>query len=138
MGVPSDKLSASLGYRIHNAVRKGAMGTLMAQTRVPVLNIVDAVYVNAKPKNGPSTSYLDATEANIIAASTDPFAIDYWASKNILCTVCEKNSGNTSTMDPDNTNSGQFGEWFRLSLNELLEAGYPYTIDPEKITVYVG
>ena len=41
-------------------------------------------------------------------------------------------------MDPDNTNAGQFGEWFRLSLNELLEAGYSYTVDPEKISVYVG
>ena len=137
MGVPSDKLSAGLGYRIHSAVGRGAMGTLMVQTRVPVLNIVDAIYVNVKPKDGPSTSYLDATQVNIIAASTDPVAIDYWASKNILCAICEANGDNTSTMDPDNTNAGEFGDWLRLSLDELNAAGYDFTIDPEKIAVYV-
>jgi uncharacterized protein (DUF362 family) len=137
MGVPSDKLSASLGYRIHRAVGQGAMGTLMAQTRAPVLNIVDAIYVNAKPKNGPSTGYLDATQTNIIAASTDPVAIDYWASKHILCYICEENGDDTSTLDPDNINSGKFGEWLRLSMKELNAAGYPYTVDPDRITVYV-
>lgn len=137
MGVPSDKLSAGLGYRIHRSVGLGAMGTLMAQTRVPALNIVDAIYVNAKPKDGPSTSYLDATQANIIAASTDPVAIDYWASKNILCAICEKNGDNTRTLDPDNTDEGEFGDWLRLSLHELNAAGYSFTVDPEKITVYV-
>jgi uncharacterized protein (DUF362 family) len=138
MGVPSDKLSASLGYRIHRAVGKGAMGTLMAQTRTPVLNIVDAIYVNAKPKDGPSTGYMDATQANIIAASTDPVAIDYWASKNILCKICEENNDNISTMDPDNPKEGEFGDWLRLSMEELNASGHSFTVDPKKITVYVA
>ena len=137
MGVPSDKLSAGLGYRIHSAVGVGAMGTLMAQTRVPVLNIVDAIYINAVPKDGPSTPYMSATQTNIIAASTDPVAIDYWASKNILCRVCEANNDNTSTMDPNNLAEGGFGDWLRLSLDELNAAGYGFTVDPAKITVYV-
>jgi len=113
------------------------MGTLMAQTRVPVLNIVDAIYVNAKPKDGPSTSYIDATQTNIIAASTDPVAIDYWASKNILCCICEQNRDHTATMNPDNTSDGEFGDWLRLSMDELNAAGYRFTVDPAKITVYV-
>jgi hypothetical protein len=137
MGVPSDKLSAGLGYRIHSAVGKGAMGTLMAQTRVPTLNIIDAIYVNAIPKDGPKTPYSHATETNIIAASTDPVAIDYWASKNILCRIASENGDNISTMDPDNTNAWAFGNWLRLSLAELNAAGYPFTVDPEKMTVYV-
>ena len=137
MGVPSDKLSAGLGYRIHRAVGRGAMGTLMAQTRVPTLNIVDAIYVNALPKDGPKTPYMHATEANIIAASTDPIAIDYWGSKNILCKICLENGDNISTIDPDNTEEGEFGDWLRLSMNELNAAGYPYTVDPERITVFV-
>lgn len=137
MGVPSDKLSAGLGYRIHRAVGLGAMGTLMAQTRVPVLNIVDAIYVNAIPKDGPSTPYMSATQTNIIAASTDPVAIDYWASKNILCKICADNGDNTSTLDPDNTSEGEFGDWLRISMNELNAAGYDFTVNPEKITVYV-
>ena len=137
MGVPSDKLSAGLGYRIHSAVGKGAMGTLMAQTRVPTLNIVDAIYVNALPKDGPKTPYSHATETNIIAASVDPVAIDYWASKNILCRIAAENGDNTSTMDPDNTSKGEFGDWLRLSLDELKAADYPFTVDLERIMVYV-
>ncbi len=137
MGVPSDKLSAGLGYRIHSAVGKGAMGTLMAQTRVPTLNIIDAIYVNALPKDGPKTPYSHATETNIIAASTDPVAIDCWASKSILCKIAAENGDNISTMDPDNTSSGEFGDWLRLSMNELNAAGYPFTVDPNRITVYV-
>jgi hypothetical protein len=138
MGVPSDKLSAGLGYRIHSAVGKGAMGTLMAQTRVPVLNIIDAIYVNALPKDGPNTPYSHATETDIILASTDPVAVDYWASKNILCKLAAEKGDNTSTMDPDNTSTGEFGDWLRLSMDELNAAGYPFTVDPEKISVYVA
>lgn len=138
MGVPSDKLSAGLGYRIHKAVGKGAMGTLMAQTRVPILNIVDAIYVNAEPKNGPSTSYLQATEVDIVAASSDPFALDYWGSKNILCEICHEFGDDIRTLDPDNTESGGWGDWLRLSLDELTEAGYGFTVDSERITVFVG
>jgi hypothetical protein len=137
MGVPSDKLSAGLGYRIHSAVGKGAMGTLMAQTRVPTLNIVDAIYVNALPKDGPSTPYMSATQSNIIAACVDPVAVDYWASKNILCRICMENGDNTTTLDPDNTSEGAFGDWLRLSMNELNTAGYDFTVDPERITVFV-
>ena len=31
----------------------------------------------------------------------------------------------------------QFGDWLRLSLDELNAAGYPFTVDSDKITVYV-
>ncbi|MFC1803717.1 DUF362 domain-containing protein [Thermoproteota archaeon] len=138
MGVPSDKLSASLGYRIHSSVGLGAMGTLMAQTRVPTLNIIDAIYVNALPKGGPKTPYMYATQTNIIAASTDPVAIDYWASKYVLCAICAENGDNTSTMDPDNISDGGFGAWLRLSMNELNAAGYPFTLDENVINVFVS
>ncbi|TRO53774.1 hypothetical protein E2P71_05710 [Candidatus Bathyarchaeota archaeon] len=70
-------------------------------------------------------------------ASTDPVAVDYWASKNILCQLASENGDNISTMDPDNTSTGEFGDWLRLSMDELNAAGYPFTIDPEKISVYV-
>lgn len=138
MGIPSDKLSASLGYRIHNAVGKGAMGTLMAQTRVPTLNIIDAIYINAIPKNGPKTPFLNSTQTNIIAASTDPIAIDYWGSKYILCVICEENGDKISTLDPDNTSEGEFGDWLRLSLNELKAAGYNFTLDEGSFNVFVS
>jgi uncharacterized protein (DUF362 family) len=137
MGVPSDKLTAGLGYRAHRTVGDGGMGTLMAETRVPTLNIVDAIYINAIPKDGPKTPYSHATETNIIAASTDPVAIDYWASKNVLCVACENGGYETETLDPDNTVEKEFGYWLRASMDELIAAGWDFTCDPEEITVYV-
>jgi len=137
MGVTSDKLTRDLGYRAHSSVGSGGMGTLMAQTRVPDLNIVDAIYVNAKPGSGPSSTYTEATYVGVIAASTDPVAIDYWGSKNILCPVCEANSyGATSTMNPDNETG--FGSWLRLSMEELNAAGYGFTCDEDRISVHVN
>ena len=53
MGVGSDKLTAALGFRTHPTVGKGGMGTLMTETRVPTLNVLDAIHVNAKPGTGP-------------------------------------------------------------------------------------
>lgn len=137
MGVPSDKLTAGLGYRAHHTVGDGGMGTLMAQTRVPTLNIVDAIYINAIPKDGPKTPYSHATETNIIAASVDPVAIDYWASKNILCKTSELQGYETETLDPDNTSEREFGFWLRASMDELNPQGWGFTCNPDEITVFV-
>jgi hypothetical protein len=138
MGVPSDKITRKLGYRAHDSVDKGGMGTLMAQTRIPVLNILDAVYVNARPGEGPRTPYDRATMANIIAASTDPVALDYWGSKNILCEICESITGKVhDSLNPDNSDTGSFGEWLRLSLEELNAAGFDFTNESDRINVYL-
>jgi hypothetical protein len=138
MGVPSDKLTSGLGYRAHHTVDEGGMGTLMAHTRVPTLNIIDAIHINAIPKDGPKTPYSHATETNIIAATTDPIAIDYWASKNILCVVCEKLGYETSTLDPNNIAEKEFGYWLRASMDELNTQGWGFTCDESKITVHVN
>jgi hypothetical protein len=138
MGVPSDKITRSLGYRAHDSVGKGGMGTLMSQTRVPDLNILDAIYVNARPGEGPRTAYERATMANIIAVSTDPVALDYWGSKHILCKICEGITGNVhGSLDPDNRSPSSFGEWLKLSLDELRAAGYGFTNEQDKINVYL-
>jgi len=139
MGVPSDKLTRGLGYRAHDTVDEGGMGTLMAQTRVPALNIVDAIWVNARPGDGPRSSYASATEVGVVAASTDPVALDYWASKHILCQICgEVFKADASTMDPDNTASGGFGDWLRLSMQELNAAGHRFTCDENRMNVYLS
>ena len=88
MGVTSDKLSKELGGRAHNSIRNGGMGTQMIETRLPALNFLDAIWTNANTGNGPSTPYGAATRTNVIAASTDPVAFDYWAAKNILMPSC--------------------------------------------------
>ena len=114
------------------------MGTQMAQTRFPVLNVLDAVWINAAPGQGPRTSYSQAAQANIIAASRDPVALDYWAAKSILLPAArELGYGSADSMDPDLTRRGSFGDWLRLSMKELQRAGYPVTLDIEKVNVTV-
>ena len=139
MGVPSDKLSAARGHRSHASVGKGGMGTLMAETRLPTLNVLDAIRVNAKPGTGPKTPFEGATQAGVIAASIDPVALDYWASKNILCALGKaKYNADVSLFDPDNVVKGCFGDWLKLAAAELNNAGHSYTYDEARIAVKVA
>ncbi|MCL2441543.1 MAG: DUF362 domain-containing protein [Treponema sp.] len=131
MGTPSDRLT---NRRAHNSVGTGGMGTQMALTRMPVLNILDMIWVGVD--RGPSSSYATAREINKIAASLDPFALDYWASKNILIPEAEKlPGGRASSMNPAGTEPGTFGYWMRLSMNELHKAGFWATMNEAEITV---
>ena len=135
MGVVSDRLA---GHTPHRSVGTGGMGTQMAQTRFPVLNVLDAVWINAAPGRGPRTSYSQAAQANIIAASRDPVALDYWAAKSILLPAArELGYGGADSMDPDLTRRGSFGDWLRLSMKALQRAGYPVTLDLEKVNITV-
>ena len=139
MGVVSDRLSREAGGRAHNSVGSGGMGTQMAQTRFPDLNILDAIWINAKPRGGPSTSYGDASHTGIIAASTDPVALDYWAAKNILMPAArEKGYDNLESLDPDNTSPGSFGSWLRLALAEIQNAGHNATVSEKSMNVYLA
>jgi hypothetical protein len=139
MGIPSDKLSSAHGHRSHASVGKGGMGTLMAETRVPTLSIIDAIRVNAKPGTGPKTPFEGATQAGILAAGTDPIALDYWASKNILCPIAKARYNIDPVLfDPDNNTKGSFGGWLRLACAELNEAGHLYTFDESRISVKVA
>jgi hypothetical protein len=140
MGVPSDKLTTRLGSRTHNTIADGGMGTEMAETRFPVLNILDAIWVNANSpegtRAGPHTSYQQATEVNIIAASTDPVAMDYWASKNILMQAIPDGSDLT-LIDPDYMEASSFGRWLRLSMEEIVKAGYTVVMNEAQMNVYI-
>ncbi|HWQ19727.1 MAG TPA: DUF362 domain-containing protein [Methanotrichaceae archaeon] len=141
MGVTSDKLTSSLGGRSgqsHFAIGAGGMGTEMVETRFPALNIIDAIWINANPGKGPSTSYNAATNAGIIAARTDPAALDCWAAKNILMPAARaKGYSDLSSMDPDNTASGTFGDWLRLASQEIKGSGMTLNIDEGSMNIYV-
>jgi hypothetical protein len=138
MGIPSDKLTAQMGSRAHDTVDEGGMGTEMAETRFPVITILDAIWINANLRpSGPVTTYSQATRINTIAASTDPVALDYWAAQNILMPAAkEKGYSDLSSMDPENNSPGKFGSWLRLSMTELRDAGYRTTIDRNAMNVY--
>ncbi|MDQ1262398.1 MAG: hypothetical protein QG575_1579 [Euryarchaeota archaeon] len=139
MGVVSDRLSREAGGRAHNSVVSGGMGTQMAQTRFPDLNILDAIWINANPRGGPSTSYDEGDQAGIIAASIDPVALDYWAAKNILMPVArEKGYDDLKSLDPDNISPGSFGDWLRLSSAEIQKAGHSATVSEKSMNVYLA
>jgi len=131
MGTPSDRLT---NRRAHNSVGTGGMGTQMAHTRMPVINILDMIYIGVD--RGPSSSYTTAKQINKVAASMDPVALDYWASKNILMPeAANLPGGRAPSMNPDGTEPGTFGRWLRLSMNELHKAGIWATMDEAQITV---
>lgn len=46
MGVVSDYLT---GHAAHNSVGRGFMGSQMAGSRVPDLNVMNAIWINARP-----------------------------------------------------------------------------------------
>lgn len=135
MGTTSDKLT---GHNAHISVGLGGMGSQMVYTRMPVLNILDAIWINPHPYSGPSTHYEDAVETGIVAASTDPAALDYFAAKYILIPAAEKlHPGSTDSMNPDATDPGSFGYWLRKSMEEINNLGFRATIDEKRINVFI-
>lgn len=128
---------ALTGGATHYNIGKGAMGTQMAYTRMPVLHILDAIWI--MPSGGPGAPYSRAVETDMVLAATDPVALDYWASKNILMVEAQK-AGNRryESMSPDGKTPGTFGYWLDLSMKELHGAGFQATMDESKIEVYTG
>ena len=131
MGVVSDRLTQT---RAHHSVGTGGMGTQMAHTRMPVLNIMDMIWVG--PDRGPASTYNQAVEVNMIAASTDPVALDVWTTVNVLIPEAERvPGGRAAAMDPAGDEPGTFGHWLRLSLQEMLAAGFEFTMDVDEMVV---
>jgi len=136
MGVTSDVLTRSAGARAHDSVGTGGMGTEIAETRFPTLNILDAIWVSLAPGVGPQVRYSDATRTDVIAASTDPVALDYWAAKHILAQGARaKGYSRVESLDPDSGRS--FSRWLRRSMDEIVAAGHRATVDETRMNVYV-
>lgn len=115
-GVPTDS---------HLGVGRGGLGTIMAEVRTPDLNILDCIWVLAKPGSGPSASYAQSSNVNQLVASTDPVALDAWAVKHILMPQIIANGyspGQYIMQDPDNPAS-KYRQYLDLSMNELLLGG---------------
>ena len=138
MGVVSDRLTRIHALvpagRAHFSVGTGGMGTQMAYTRMPILNITDMIWIG--PDGGPASPYNTAVATNRIAASLDPVALDVWTTNHVLIPETERLLGRRpASMDPAGTEPGTFGHWLRLSLNEMLAAGYNFTMDENEMMV---
>jgi len=136
MGVPSQSLTGT-----HSVIGDGALATIMVEARSPVLNILDALWVNPIPMGnsgcGPSTSYGDASFTNVIGASRDPVALDYWTSKYVLIPAAiQKGYSLFSSLDPDYA-SGVYHRYLENSMNELKKAGFQATMNETEMNVYV-
>jgi hypothetical protein len=139
MGVQSEGYAVSGGLANgHAKVGTGGMGTLMTEAGMPTLNIIDAIWINANPPGsgwrcGPSTPYEAATRVNVLMASTDPVALDYWAAKHVLVQAASK-IGYTGMEQYYIT---EFGGWLNLTKNEIAAAGLNVTTDENCMNVYV-
>lgn len=130
----------------HATVATGGMGTLMVETGLPTLTLLDAIWVNANPypssSTGPPTSYDESTRVNILLAGVDPAALDYWAAKHVLMQTAHLLGYEAvHTLDPDNTQrSGleeAFGVYLELTRDELIREGYNVTTNEDRMNVYV-
>ena len=143
MGVQTQRLANG-----HQTVATGGMGTLMVETGLPTLNIIDAIWVNANPPpsawNGPDTPYDQATRINVLMASTDPVALDYWAAKYVLTkTASLIGYTNTKTLDPSNADKSgvsdeAFGVWLNLTKNEIIAGGHSVSNDENHLNIYAS
>jgi hypothetical protein len=120
MGTTASRLTSQAA---HNSVGKGGMGTQLAQTRMPTLNIMDMIWVGVS--RGPGITYDNAVEVNALAASTDPVALDWWCARNILIPQLEARGADTRSADPDGQEQGSFGYWLSLTAKELRDTGIP-------------
>jgi hypothetical protein len=147
MGVQSEGYSQPTGLANgHVSVGTGGMGTLLSETMMPTLNILDATWVNANPfpfaSSGPATYYSTATRANVIMASVDPVALDYWAAKHVLVPAAHAiGYVDNRTLNPDNTVrlglQEAFGVWLNLTKNELVADGFNVTTNEARMNVYI-
>jgi uncharacterized protein (DUF362 family) len=157
MGVPKGQVEPSVHPEWpheHVSIALGSMGTLMAETRFPVLNILDTIWVNANPIEsspdcGPSSYTGDASFTDVIGASQDPVALDYWASKYILVLAAiDRNYATYSSLDPDYAPLSDpymsywemeesFHNYLSRSMNVLQDHGYHVTMNPAEIDVHV-
>lgn len=158
MGVPQgfivDAISTDVPHE-HYSVKLGGMGTMIAETRAPDLNILDMVWVNANPlessfDRGPWSTYSTASATDIIGASVDPVALDYWSAKHVLVPTAQYlNYTSYSSLDPDYEPISEhiyypmvqqeesFHNYLEYSMNEMKDAGLQVTMDETEMNVFV-
>ena len=90
------------GYLSGTYAGYGLLGRQMSLVRAPDLNIVDAIWVaTGDNASGP------VSRENVLLASTDPFAADWYASEHVLRPIADP-----GWILPQNTSAARAG-WFR-------------------------
>jgi hypothetical protein len=135
MGVVTTELSTNSHY----ACRGGVLGALLAEIQPADLNILDCIWINADPNDGPWTTYQVATRRDELIASVDPIAADIWAVTNVLIPAFIANGfwepWPQPSADPGDANS-EFREYLDNSMGYILAAGYDATNDIDQIDAF--
>jgi hypothetical protein len=131
-------VTRELNTQSHSAIGNGVLGALMGEIGPADLNILDAIWINADPYDGPWTGYGDARREDRLVASVDPIAGDLWAVKNILIPgfIAEGFSPPWPhpSADPDLPTSS-FRTYLDRSMNYMLDAGYDVTNDLSQMDI---
>lgn len=144
MGVGSQTLTG-----MHNTVGNGGMGTQMVETRFPTLNIIDCIWINANPFEsgsacGPFTTYDIASYTNLIGASTDPVALEYWAAKHVaIPAAIQRGYSVYASIDPDYAPikpglTQSYHNYLMYSMNVIRNSGRQATMSESEMNVYIG
>jgi hypothetical protein len=107
-------------YRSWKGNTAGLLGVLMAM-RFPTLTIMDAVYVN--PHTNWAARFDQTPRVGALLASTDPVALDYYATKTILLPMKRAAKADKATWSDPDAPSVLRG-YLLASQARLLEAGY--------------
>jgi hypothetical protein len=112
------------------AMTQGLLGVDFGKARFPDLNIIDATWVMAEIDSGPNAPYSLATRQDILVASKDPIANDYYAGKYVIRPISwwygHAWLHNYGRMDPDNLNTENPGSNHRYSVDSTPCSGMPY------------
>jgi len=130
-------VTTALGTNSHLAVRYGAVGGFIAQVRMPDLEILDCIYILARPDAGPWCTYEEATRVDKLVAGRDPVAIDMWATVNILIPTIISNGFSEYPKQDPNDSSSIFRTYLDNTRDILLDAGIDVTSDLERIEANV-
>ena len=132
MGVVTGEIDTNSHY----AIQWGILGAMLGEIQLADLNILDCIWINANPYEGPPSPYEIATRRDELLASVDPVAADIWAVTNILIPGFLDNGFTPPwpepSADPDDPNSA-FREYLDNSMNWILAAGYEVTNDLDQI-----
>ncbi len=133
-------VTRNLATDSHNAVARGGLGSVLAEVRRPDLTILDCIWILARPSQGPSASYAQASRRDQLLASVDPIALDVWATKYVMIPQIIDNGFSVDyyddTQNPDNP-QGVFRRYLDRTMSELLAAGVPCTNNYNTVRLHV-
>jgi hypothetical protein len=113
----------------------GLIARVMA-VMLPKLTIVDATYVSTKSNWVTDTIDNPIVKTDKILISTDPIAADWYSAKFILTPIAytpDLTNPDNLSADPDAGFGPILRKWARILIDT---AGFPFTLDSSKISVY--